>query len=156
MIPQMARGPLLVASLVLLAGCINRVDPMPAAMPEIAPVATVRPEPSFEQVGRASWYGDWHHGKKTASGAKFDKNDMTAAHRTLPLGTEARVTNVENGRSVTVTVNDRGPYKPGRVLDLSERAAKELGKKEKGLAQVKIEVMDDAPSSHLETATVTD
>jgi rare lipoprotein A len=157
-----ARLPVALTGVLLLGGCVNLNEPlpMPASTP-IEPVVAVAPEPpppppSFAQVGRASWYGDWHHGRKTASGERFNKNELTAAHRTLPLGTEARVTNLENGRAVEVLVNDRGPYIKGRVIDLSEAAAKELGMKEKGLARVMVEVIDeDAPSGHIETATVT-
>jgi rare lipoprotein A len=136
----------LLAAVVSLAACQKRIDP-PMPQPAAAP-----PAPVFEQTGKASWYGPWHHGRKTASGEKFDMNDLTAAHRTLPLGTEAKVTNLENGKSVTVTVNDRGPYKNGRIIDLSKRAAEELGIKDQGLAQVKIQVMPD--SSRVETATI--
>lgn len=96
-------------------------------------------EPTFEQVGKASWYGPGFHGKETANGEIFNQNKLTAAHRTLPLGTEVEVTNLKNGKSVEVTVNDRGPYVGKRVIDLSRAAATELGMKEKGLATVKIE-----------------
>jgi rare lipoprotein A (peptidoglycan hydrolase) len=92
-----------------------------------------------EQTGEASWYGPGFHGKQTASGEVFDQNDMTAAHRTLPLGTKAEVTNVETGESVEVTINDRGPYAKGRVIDLSKAAAKEIGMAKDGTATVKIE-----------------
>lgn len=93
----------------------------------------------FEEIGRASWYGQWHHGRPTASGAKFDMNKLTAAHRTLPLGTNVRVTNLDNGRSVDVTINDRGPYVGTRVIDLSREAARELRMEREGLAAVLIE-----------------
>ncbi len=78
------------------------------------------------QVGQASWYGPGFHGKRTASGQTFDSTRLTAAHRSLPLGTKARVTNLENGRVVEVTINDRGPHRRGRILDLSRAAAKQL------------------------------
>lgn len=94
--------------------------------------------PVFEQTGKASWYGPGFHGKKTATGEIYNQNALTAAHRTLPLGTEVEVTNVKNGKSVEVEINDRGPYVGGRVIDLSRAAAIELGMKEKGLAPVKI------------------
>lgn len=96
-------------------------------------------EPVIEQVGEASWYGKGFHGKKTASGETFDQNDKTAAHPTLPLGSEATVTNLETGKSVDVEINDRGPYTRGRDIDLSKEAAKEIGMKEDGAAPVKIE-----------------
>ena len=96
-------------------------------------------EPAFRQIGVASWYGPGFHGRKTASGERFDQNDLTAAHRKLPLGSEVRVTNLENGRSITVEINDRGPYAKGRVLDLSKAAARKLGMMENGVAKVRIE-----------------
>jgi len=104
---------------------------------------------AHDEVGLASWYGGWFEGKRTASGARFDKHKLTAAHRSLPLDTKARVTNLENGRSVEVTVNDRGPYVKGRVLDLSAQAAKKLGMTKRGLALVRIEVI---PDDSVETA----
>ena len=96
-------------------------------------------QPVVEQVGEASFYGNGFHGKKTASGEKFDQNDLTAAHPTLPLGTNATVTNLETGNSVEVNINDRGPYAKGRDIDLSKGAAKELGMTKDGVAPVKIE-----------------
>jgi rare lipoprotein A (peptidoglycan hydrolase) len=92
-----------------------------------------------EQLGEASFYGEGFHGKKTASGEKFDQNDLTAAHPTLPLGTNATVTNLETGNSVDVKINDRGPYVKGRDIDVSKGAAKELGMTKDGVAPVKIE-----------------
>lgn len=94
---------------------------------------------SFQQVGVASWYGPGFHGRRTASGERFDQNDLTAAHRHLPLGAEVRVTNLENGRSITVQINDRGPYVKGRVIDLSKAAARKLGMVQDGVAKVRIE-----------------
>ena len=79
-----------------------------------------------KQVGKASWYGPGFHGKRTASGQRFNQRAMTAAHPRLPLGTRARVTNLNNGKSVEVTINDRGPYHGGRIIDLSSAAAKRL------------------------------
>ena len=99
----------------------------------------VKGEPVVEQVGEASWYGKGFHGKKTASGEKFDQHDLTAAHPTLPMGTEATVTNLESGKSVEVTINDRGPYSKGRDIDLSKEAGKEIGIEKDGAAPVKIE-----------------
>ncbi len=92
------------------------------------------------QIGEASWYGRDHQGKKTASGERFDAGDFTAAHPSLPLGSEAKVTNLENGRSVVVRVNDRGPYVEGRIIDLSRSAARQIGiTQEDGTARVKVE-----------------
>ena len=96
-------------------------------------------QPIVEQVGEASFYGPGFHGKKTATGEKFDQNDRTAAHPTLPLGTNATVTNLETGNSVDVKINDRGPHAKGRDIDLSKGAAKELGMTKDGVAPVKIE-----------------
>jgi len=95
--------------------------------------------PVIEQTGEASSYGRGFHGKTTANGEKFDKNNLTAAHPTLPLGTKATVTNLDNGKSVDVTINDRGPYVKGRDIDVSEGAAKELDMTKSGIAPVKIE-----------------
>lgn len=95
-------------------------------------------KPVFEQSGKASFYGGGFHGRKTASGERFDQNDLTAAHRSLPLGSEVTVTNKENGESVDVTINDRGPYVKGRIIDLSKRAAREIGIKD-GIAPVQVE-----------------
>jgi rare lipoprotein A (peptidoglycan hydrolase) len=109
--------------------------PAPQAHEEAAPAG--KPEPT--QVVTASWYGPGFHGQATASGETFNQHALTAAHRTLPLGTEAKVTNLETGQSVTVTINDRGPYVQGRQLDLSQAAAKQIGLTKKGVAKVKIE-----------------
>jgi rare lipoprotein A len=91
--------------------------------------------------GQASWYGPGFHGKKTASGEIFDQGRLTAAHKTLPLGTKAKVTNLENGNSVEVEINDRGPYVGDRVIDLSHAAANALGFVESGLTLVRIELL---------------
>jgi rare lipoprotein A len=89
--------------------------------------------------GQASWYGPGFHGKKTASGEIFDQGRLTAAHKTLPLGTKAKVTNLKNGNTVEVEINDRGPYVGDRVIDLSRAAANALGFVESGLTLVRIE-----------------
>lgn len=91
--------------------------------------------------GVASYYSYGFNGKKTASGETFDKNALTAAHREFPFGTLLRVTNLSNGKSVDVTVNDRGPFKKGRIIDLSEAAARVIGMIQTGTAEVKIEVL---------------
>lgn len=92
------------------------------------------------QQGIASWYGSEEQGKPTANGETFNRHEFTAASRKLPFNTVVRVTNQENGRSVEVRINDRGPYRGGRVLDLSEAAAKTLDMKTSGVAPVNIEV----------------
>lgn len=82
---------------------------------------------TFASVGIASWYGPGFHGHKTASGERFNKHAFTAAHKTLPLGSRVKVTNLSNGRSVIVKINDRGPYGHGRIIDLSQRAKDAIG-----------------------------
>lgn len=111
--------------------------------------ASTRPGPAlageervaFAQEGVASFYGREHHGRRTASGAVFDDRRLTAAHRTLPFGTRVRVTNLDNGRHVVVTVTDRGPYRRERVIDVSRRAAKDLGFLREGTARVRVEAI---------------
>ena len=110
----------------------------PAAPAAVADAPAVS-EPTVEQVGDASWYGPAQQGKETASGETFDQKKLTAAHRTLPLGTRAVVTNLENGQSVEVKINDRGPYAKGRKIDLSHAAAEQIGMTGQGVAKVKIE-----------------
>jgi rare lipoprotein A (peptidoglycan hydrolase) len=104
------------------------------------------------ETGEASWYGHEHEGKKTASGEIFDPNASTAAHPTLPLGTEIDVTNLENGKETTLTVNDRGPYINGRVLDVSKKGAHDLGFVEDGLAEVQI-VAKNMPQTTIQATT---
>lgn len=96
-------------------------------------------QPVIEQKGEASFYGKGFHGKKMANGEKFNEHNRTAAHPTLPLGSEAKVTNLDTGKSVEVEIKDRGPYAKGRDIDLSKRAAKDIGLDERGAAPVKIE-----------------
>jgi rare lipoprotein A len=103
-----------------------------------APMAAVQP---FRQRGMASWYGKRFHGKKTSSGEPYDMYAMSAAHPTLPIPSEARVTNLANGRSVIVRINDRGPFHAGRVIDLSYAAAHKLGYIAQGSAQVEVEAI---------------
>lgn len=92
--------------------------------------------------GQASWYGPGFSGNRTASGSIFRPNAMTAAHRSLPFGTRVRVTNLNNGRSQIVTIDDRGPFVGGRIIDLSEGAARVLGMKSSGVATVRVEVLN--------------
>lgn len=133
---------------ILLPGCQSDTDQASLNAPDssVQPVAMApaRPDPGKQQVGKASWYGSRHHGRKTASGEIFDANDMTAAHRTLPLGSRVAVTNMENGKTVEVTVNDRGPYGKGRVIDLSRAAAEALDIKHDGVATVRVEPLQEA------------
>lgn len=104
---------------------------------------TYRPSETynFEQTGIASWYGPNFHGKRTANGETFDMNELTAAHKTLQMPSLIRVTNLENGKSVVLRVNDRGPFSRGRVLDVSKRGAELLGFKNQGTAKVKIQLL---------------
>lgn len=95
------------------------------------------------EVGKASWYGPGFHGKQTANGEIFNKNDLTAAHRTLQLPSIIRVTNLKNGRSIILRVNDRGPFAHNRILDVSERSAASLGFKKDGIAKVRVEVLPE-------------
>jgi peptidoglycan lytic transglycosylase len=97
--------------------------------------------------GTASWYGPGFHGKKTASGEIYDQTKLTAAHKTLPLGTKARVTNLDNGSAVEVEINDRGPFVDGRIIDLSRAAAGALGLVESGTAPVQVELIAESTES---------
>lgn len=97
---------------------------------------------TYDETGIASWYGPNFHGKKTANGAIFDSNALTAAHRTLPMPSVVRVTNLENGRSLLLTVNDRGPFAKGRIIDISKRGAQLLGFKDNGTARVRVQIME--------------
>jgi rare lipoprotein A len=97
-------------------------------------------QPVFTQTGTASWYGGHKHdGHRTANGEIFNSRALTAAHRSLPFGTVVRVTNLVNGRTVKVRINDRGPYVRSRIIDLSTRAARDLGMLERGVVPVKVE-----------------
>jgi rare lipoprotein A len=98
------------------------------------------------EVGTASWYGGKFQGRKTANGEIFDTNKFTAAHRTLPFHTKVKVTNLENGKTTTVRINDRGPFVRGRIIDLSRAAAKELDMIHSGTAKVRIEIIGAADS----------
>ncbi len=104
-----------------------------------------RKEPGYDAVGIASWYGGRYHGRRTASGEIFDMNSATAAHRTLPFGTRVQVTNLENGRSTFLTINDRGPFVRRRIIDVSRRAAQALGFVQKGTARVRVQLVRPAP-----------
>ncbi|MGB7624277.1 MAG: septal ring lytic transglycosylase RlpA family protein [Terriglobia bacterium] len=113
----------------------------PVAPPvQAAPPSSGEVSPG-ELEGLASYYGDPHHGRPTASGEIFDKHAMTAAHRTLPFQTQVRVHNLDNDRSVDVRINDRGPFVAGRIIDLSEEAGKRLGLAGPGMARVRLEIL---------------
>lgn len=98
---------------------------------------------NYSEVGMASWYGDDFHAKKTANGELYDMNTLTAAHRTLPLPSIVRVTNLENGRSLVLRVNDRGPYVKNRIIDISKRGAQLLGYQTKGVTKVRVEILPE-------------
>lgn len=124
----------LVSASIIFAGCTS------------SPKAQARSYASFfnqnfKSVGQASYYGKQFHGRTTANGEKFDMYDLTAAHKKLKFGTFLKVTNQNNGKSVIVRVNDRGPYAKGRIIDLSKGAATKLGMLHSGVAKVKLEIV---------------
>jgi rare lipoprotein A len=102
----------------------------------------------YDSTGIASWYGPGFHGRQTANGETFDQNSLSAAHPTLPMPSVVRVTNLENGRAVTVRVNDRGPFKHGRVIDMSQRAAQLLGFEQAGTARVRVQILEEESRQH--------
>jgi rare lipoprotein A len=129
-----------VAAAVAAFVCGNSVArTTPGPIDHVAPPHLLLEHAMFEQKGQASWYGRWHHGRRTASGERFNMYQMTAAHQTLPLGTIVRVTNPANGKTVKVRINDRGPYMRGRIIDLSMAAASALGMSRKGVARLQLE-----------------
>ena len=132
------------AALLLMTACARTIAvPLPQAggigpgVPSAPPVTV-----GSEETGLASWYGYPYHGRRTASGEVYDMNDMTAAHRTLPLGTRLMVTNLDTGQAVEVRVNDRGPFVDGRILDLSYAAARSVGADQLGVIPVRLRVLD--------------
>jgi rare lipoprotein A len=125
--PLRPLAPLLLA--VLAAGCLHGRPDAPGD----------RPDGARAELGLASWYADRFHGRPTASGQPYDKAALTCAHRTAPFGARLRVTELEGGRSVVVTVNDRGPHVAGRVVDLSRAAAERLGMLDRGLVRVRLD-----------------
>ncbi len=110
-------------------------------------------QPAYEEVGLASWYGDEFNGKPTANGEIFEMNGISAAHATLPMPSIVEVTNLENGKSLRVRLNDRGPFHPGRIIDLSRGAAQELGFFNKGTAQVRVRFISAAPLVGMDAPT---
>jgi len=152
---------LLLSGALLLSGCGHRTSrvsvPPPPSLPENAPPATgtaarpsipstqappaAVPEAVFAETGIASWYGPPYHNRSASNGEIYNMNALTAAHRTLPLGSMVRVTNVKTGHSVVVRITDRGPFIPGRILDLSLAAAKAVDVWRPGLATVKVELL---------------
>lgn len=140
--------------LLLLAACAGRgldpgVVPEPGYSRSIGPAYQIngvwyrpRHQPGYDEVGIASWYGPGFHGRRTASGQIYDQNAMTAAHTTLPLGSRVRVTHLGNGRSVMLTVNDRGPFVAGRIIDVSRGAARQLGLIGPGTGRVRVQLAE--------------
>ena len=126
---------LLIPALLFLAACARTVTVTPPS-PPIA---------GAEETGAASWYGHPYHGRRTASGEVYDMNDLTAAHRSLPLGTRLMVTNLDTGQAVEVRVNDRGPLVEERILDLSYAAARVIGADRVGVIPVRLRIL--APGS---------
>ena len=132
---------------------LEKSESKPVSSSSSVPLSS-SPKPKKNQVqiinsfsGNASWYGPGFHGKKTASGEVFDENKLTAAHRSLPLGTFVRITNVANGKNVIAKINDRGPFVGNRVLDGSKQVAKELDFIDLGIAEVKVDVLGIQKSS---------
>ena len=124
---QLAAGAVALVLVVVAGGCAGGRE-----------LAHARPA----EVGLASYYGRAHDGRRTASGERFDMHAMTAAHPTLPFGTRVRVTNLANGRRAVVRINDRGPHREARIIDLSYAAARELQMVGPGVARVRVEVVD--------------
>jgi len=117
--------------LLILTGCAGSRPP------------AVSPE-GYEETGQASYYADTFQGRTTASGEAYERSALTAAHRTLPFGTEVQVTNLANGNTVTVRINDRGPFVKGRIIDVSYRAAVDLDFIREGLAEVRVVALPPA------------
>jgi len=147
-----ACGALLVCGVASAASNLDAVSPkssspspnrsIKASRSEKAKVSKTAAKSTKVQVGTASWYGKQFHGRQTASGDTYDMFQFTAAHRTLPLGTLVKVTNLRNGKWVIVKVNDRGPYVGHRVMDLSYGAAQMLAFRQRGIERVKLEVIE--------------
>ncbi|PIW47497.1 MAG: septal ring lytic transglycosylase RlpA family protein [Zetaproteobacteria bacterium CG12_big_fil_rev_8_21_14_0_65_54_13] len=156
---------MLVLPPVLISGCAKPATQMPAAsdrpqLPDgrdgVRKTGTpymidgrrytpMQVETAYDETGVASWYGKDFHGKPTANGEHYDMHTLSAAHKTLPLPTLVRVTNLENGRTVIVRVNDRGPFVKERLIDLSYAAARELGYERQGTAHVRVQTLEAAP-----------
>jgi rare lipoprotein A len=144
---------LVLAALLALAACApsTRVSTLPSARDDgvaaaVAPGAA-RVLPGLTEVGMASWYGPGFAGRSTANGEVFDPSLLTAAHQTLPFDTRVRVTNLSNGRVIEVRINDRGPFKANRIIDLSRAAAEQIGLVGSGVGRVRIEVVSGAPGA---------
>lgn len=165
---RLLKGAMIAAAFATLAACASlggkagggRDAPLAApVVTDPAPIVsgTMRPyqirgrwyhpkeQPNYDEVGQASWYGGYHHGRPTSTGERFDMNALTAAHKTLPLPSLVEVTNRANGRRVILRVNDRGPFVDGRIIDLSRGAAEELGLLNQGVGDVRVRYVGRAP-----------
>lgn len=153
-----ARANIIVSAILLLSAC--SLGPLQDAPPELSGNYKIgKPyqisgqwyyphhNPDYDEVGIASWYGPGFHGNKTANGEIYDQNALTAAHPTLPMPVLVRVTNLENGRSLVLRVNDRGPFVGGRIIDVSRRAAERLGFWRQGTAWVRVKYLSGGPGS---------
>ncbi len=155
----LGRWLVLAMGLGLLAGCTSRAArPLPGSRPESPTVGRAGPEApekgsrAYLGEGLASYYGPGLNGRRTASGERFNQNALTAAHRTVPFGSCLRVVNMENGKSVEVHVNDRGPFKEERIIDVSLAAARKLDMLAKGLARVRLyRCKDEEPVTSFST-----
>lgn len=134
--PQPGRALVFCALWLLLAGCAPRLPGLASA---VLPVSAQADLPAFEREGMASWYGPGFAGRLTANGEIFDPAQLTAAHKTLPFNTHVRVINLANDRSVVVRINDRGPFKGARIIDLSRAAAERIGMIGSGTTRVRLE-----------------
>ncbi len=112
-----------------------------AALALLSACSSQRSSTDSSISGQASWYGAQHHGKKTASGERFNQHALTAAHRTLAFGSKVKVTNTLNNKSITVRINDRGPYSKGRIIDLSRAAAQKIDMINSGVAPVRLQLV---------------
>ena len=121
---------------------ISEAKSAPVSSVHAPPIRTQVRKTKPYQVGTASWYGSYFEGKETASGEKYHMYDMTAASLTLPLGSHVKVTNLRNGKSVVVRINDRGPIVPGRIIDLSYGAAQALQFRQRGLQRVRLDLVE--------------
>lgn len=154
---RLAEGLAVLLSIASLgAGAASRPSSLEAAkvQPQVIPASgqstkKSKKSPAY-QVGTASWYGEQFQGKQTASGEPFNMQDFTAAHPTLPLGTFVKVTNLRNGHTVVVRINDRGPVVDGRIIDVSYNAARALGFKERGIQKVRLDLYQPTTLARLE------
>jgi rare lipoprotein A len=149
----MLRGTMVLFGVLSLAACASQ--PTDSGLPKSGVYKVGKPyqisgvwyypaeDYNFDETGIGSWYGPGFHSKVTANGEIYDENDMTAAHRTLPMPSLVRVTNLDNGRSIVVRINDRGPYANNRVIDMSRRGAQLLGYEKSGTAKLRVQILAD-------------